>query len=1015
MHSGHRDLNNEHRILLQCIQSPVVALVADFSISFCNEAFAKIIGKGTAEEIEQTNILEISSEFENSTFFHLVEEIFNTSQSKSQEIFFNGRYFYSDLYPTPWGAIAVLNDITDRKIISEKLKKTEKKIEVLIDSTDDIIVQTDLNGNHLYRNKAFYEGLGFKETDDVELDGFSRVHPEDISRLKENITSLMEKGITTSEYRVRNKKGKWISQHAKSVVLYENDRPTSILSIIRDVTKLRRIEKELGESEARFRNLIEQFPSGIVVHSRDGGIIYGNQAARGFWGVTDELYQEILTNYNILNDEQLEKSGLIPIIKRGFAGETVSLPSILYTPDIETTSMFPKTKRKWVQSQLFPIIDEKGEVSEVVHFINDISEQKRIEEILRKERDTAQQYLDIVPVIMLAINHDQKVILINRVGCETLGFLEHEILGKNWFNSFIPPVSREKVRTAFQDLMKGNLKYMSKFENTIETKDGELRDISWYNTILTNEKGIIIGTLSSGQDITEQKQAEQALRESEEKFRRLVSSSPEGIWVTDKRDITTFVNPALENMLGYTQQDLCGHPVTNFLDTSSVSKFRSISQERFRDKTESSSYELTFLRKDGSTLITRVSGRLLFDTKNEITGSFAILSDITAKKRAEDFLLKARDYLSEQVEKRTSALNREKLRIETIVETIPAGIVVINSKLEFILVNKKFHEFYEKIYKIPLPKFLNEVLILKNKFGDTISKVFYSKEDVTSTIEPLKGFHLELASSQVISQPDTHIGVVIVVRDVTPFVEIDNLRKQFVSTVSHELRTPITGISLSLQNLTRYWDKFSEIEKLSLIETMSFSSDVLTQMVEDLLMVSRIEAGRFNLRWQKINLRKIVKKVLIQMDSKRAEREIVINSNIPSKIEFLGDGKRLSQVFRILLDNAFKYSKRRSNVRIEVLDHYSGEFNEKAVDGILIEFIDSGKGIPEKDLPYVFDRYFRSENILEIPGSGVGLDIAKTIIESHNGEIHVRSEFGYGTVVSIFIPRVLNVKDVIDN
>ena len=151
------------------------------------------------------------------------------------------------------------------------------------------------------------------------------------------------------------------------------------------------------------------------------------------------------------------------------------------------------------------------------------------------------------------------------------------------------------------------------------------------------------------------------------------------------------------------------------------------------------------------------------------------------------------------------------------------------------------------------------------------------------------------------------------------------------------------------------------------------------------------------------------------MDSKRAEREIVINSNIPSKIEFLGDGKRLSQVFQILLDNAFKYSKRRSNVRIEVLDHYSGEFNEKAVDGILIEFIDSGKGIPEKDLPYVFDRYFRSENILEIPGSGVGLDIAKTIIESHNGEIHVRSEFGYGTVVSIFIPRVLNVKDVIDN
>ncbi len=1014
MSESNKDFDLKHRVLLQCIQSPIVALISDFSILFCNDSFAELLDKNTAEGIEGSNLLEISSEFENSLLYTLISDVFDNKKAKSLEVPFTDRHYNSDIYPTPWGIIAILSDITEKKRINSELKKSKRRFETLINAADDVIIQTDLEGKHIYRNKAYYSSLGFEDIDNIDLDRYSRIHPDDAPRLKISDTILMEKGKSSVEYRVKNKKGQWVNRYAKSVVLYENDKPVSILSIIRDVSELKRIENELQESESRFRSLIEQYPAGIVVHEKNGNVIFGNQAARKLWGISQEHYEYILGNYNILDDEQLEKKGLMPFIKRGFAGENISLPSIFFNPNNPDIHEFEGTKKLWVQSQLFPINDERGDVTEVVHILNDISEQKSIEVILRKERDTAQRYLDIIPVIMLALNKNQEVTLINRMGCETLGYSEHEILGKNWFDSFLPSRYREKVRTVFRNLLEGRISQKDRFENPIMTKEGEVREISWFNTMLTDEKGVIIGTLSSGEDITERKQAEEALKKSEENYRRLVSTSPEGIWVTDKEDITTFVNPALEKMLGYTKNEMLGHHVKDFLDTNSLTTFTAVSKERFSEQIDSSSYELTFICKDGIPLIARVSGRLIFDNKNEILGSFAIVSDITAKKKAEDFLLQARDYLSDQIDKRTHDLKKEKLRIEAIVETIPTGIVVIDSKMKFILINKKFHEFYQKIYQSKLPKFLNEVLILKNKFGDTISKIFYSKKDINTTIEPVKGFHLELASSKVISQPNTHIGVVIVVRDVTPFVELNNLRKQFVSTVSHELRTPITGISLSLQNLQRYWDKFSELEKKSLIETMSFSSDVLTQMVEDLLIVSRIEAGKFNLNWQNVKLRKTVKEVLIQMDSKRSEREISLSCNIASNIEFLGDGKRLSQVFRILLDNAFKYSKRHSKVRIEALDHYYGEYNPKNEDGILIQVIDSGKGIPEKDIPFIFDRYFRSDDIIDVPGSGVGLDIAKTIIESHHGEIQVESDYGYGTVFSIFLPRILNVKEVLD-
>jgi PAS domain S-box-containing protein len=137
---------------------------------------------------------------------------------------------------------------------------------------------------------------------------------------------------------------------------------------------------------------------------------------------------------------------------------------------------------------------------------------KRTEEALREERDKVKNYLDIAGVIIVIIDSDQKVSLINKKGCEILGYAEKDIIGKKWFNNFIPKRIRDEVKATFNKLMTGEIKPVEYFENPILTKDNEERIIAWHNTFLRNEDSKIVATLSSGEDITDRKKAEDERR-----------------------------------------------------------------------------------------------------------------------------------------------------------------------------------------------------------------------------------------------------------------------------------------------------------------------------------------------------------------------------------------------------------------------------------------------------------------------------------------------------------------------
>ena len=160
-----------------------------------------------------------------------------------------------------------------------------------------------------------------------------------------------------------------------------------------------------------------------------------------------------------------------------------------------------------------------------LHTLEEEDERQKAEDALRSERDKAQMYLDLAGVMMVAIDANEHIVMMNRKGCEILGYREDEILGMNWFDTCLPEKGRSEVKRVFHEIISGKAGLVHYYQNPVLTRKGELRLMAWTNTFIKDQEGRIIATMSSGEDITERANAESLLTESEEKYRYIVDNT----------------------------------------------------------------------------------------------------------------------------------------------------------------------------------------------------------------------------------------------------------------------------------------------------------------------------------------------------------------------------------------------------------------------------------------------------------------------------------------------------------
>ena len=397
-----------------------------------------------------------------------------------------------------------------------------------------------------------------------------------------------------------------------------------VVKLRREEAKRKRAEEALRESEEKFATAFRNSPDSItLIGLSDERVVEVND---GFCHATGYRREEILGHTSLelnLWSDLSERARFVSMLRD--QKRVIGFEASFRIKSGEIRVGLAAGEVVQIGDQPFALIT-----------IRDITDHKRAEEALKRERDRAQRYLDIAGVMLVAINTDQEVILINRKGCEILEYKEDKIIGRNWFDHFIPERDRKSVKAVFAKLVAAEIEPVEHFENTVLTESRMEKIIAWHNTIITDEKGHIMGTLSSGEDVTERKRAEDALRESEERYRTLVETSPDAITLLDLNLNIVMTNRPALTLYGYENpEEVIGQSALGFI--APEDRPRAVEDARKMFETGSIvNPQYTLLRKDGVPFPAEVRTSLILNAEKKPLSIICVSRDITERNRAEE-------------------------------------------------------------------------------------------------------------------------------------------------------------------------------------------------------------------------------------------------------------------------------------------------------------------------------------------------------------------------------------------
>jgi len=284
---------------------------------------------------------------------------------------------------------------------------------------------------------------------------------------------------------------------------------------------------------------------------------------------------------------------------------------------------------------LFPFKDNHGKVLYVLEIMRDITDFLKIKKQANIAGKKAQQYLDVVGVLIVALDTDGNVTLVNRKGCEILERKETEIIGRNWFAHFIPKRNIREVKSLFRQTVKGKYEFYDYYENPVITKSGQEKMIAWYSSVLRDESGKVTGTLSSGTDITLRKQTENALKKALIRNEAILSAVPDIIMEVDKFKKYTWAN---QEGLKFFGEDVIGREASSYF-IGKQDTYRTV-QPLFEGSDDITYVESWQRRKDGESRLLAWWCRNLKNEGGEIIGALSTARDITEQRTAEERIVR---------------------------------------------------------------------------------------------------------------------------------------------------------------------------------------------------------------------------------------------------------------------------------------------------------------------------------------------------------------------------------------
>lgn len=351
------------------------------------------------------------------------------------------------------------------------------------------------------------------------------------------------------------------------------------------------------------------------------------------------------------------------------------------------------------------------------------------------------------------------------------------------------------------------------------------------------------------------------------------------------------------------------------------------------------------------------------------------------------------NYLSARLSENINALNTEKSRMRSMLNSMGEGVLGVSVERKVLLANprlKKIFDIEAEILEQAPASFLAEELI------DLTEAVLTEKEELKEEFEWQD--KVILAHGAPVKKSDDSLwGAILLVRDLTQIRKLDQMRRLFVANVSHELKTPLTAIQGYLEAILDGLVEDVELQRDYLQRVLS-ETDRMTRLVTDILDLAQLQSGQIEFELEKVKLTSLIESVVVNLESELGKREVIIEGEEELIIET--DYDRLQEVFINLLSNAIKFTETEGKIEISITG------TEEEVE---VKIIDNGIGISDSELPYIWERFHQVDRARgsDKQGTGLGLAIVKEIIEGLNAKIEVASEEGVGTEFKITLPKVV--------
>jgi len=892
----------------------------------------------------------------------------------------DGRHYIFEIsaYPSRSGISVFAKDVTKDKQAEEALRQSEEKYRALFDSSGIGMFVMDAETRKIVVcNQVAVKMFGFSSVEEaIGINPLDFVLPEDKEKALEiTVKEMFEQDLRrTHEYRVVNKDGRegWVS--VTGVKIMHEGRLAGLVSIT-DITERKQTVETLRQSEERFRTILEEMEDSYFEVDLGGHFTFVNNATCRSLGYSDkELIGMSYKEITLENDIE-------PVFQIFNEVYRTGKPSKGYL----WTIVRKDGTHRLVEHSAFPLGNDKGEIIGFRGVGRDITKRKQAEEKLRQSEENYKTLFNSSVIGMYVLDIETlQVVMGNRAAAEMIGFgFPEEGIGVNPFD-FVVPEDRERVLAiAINDFLQD-----SRRTHEIEVMDKNGRR-GWQSFSIARimHEGRA-ASLVSFVDITERKRAEEALGQSEEKYRTILEEMEDAYFEVDLGGHFTFVNNSVCRDLGYSRKELIGMSYKDYTVEDDIDSVFRVFNEVYQTGVPNKGFPWKTIRKDESYGFAETSVALLRDDKSEIIGFRGVGRDITERKRAEEALRQSEENyraLFDSMVICTFVLDAETMKV-VMGNQAAAEMFGFSSAEEAIGINP--FDF------IP-PEDRERVLESAGK--ELFEQDLRRTHEARAVTKDGREIWISVTGARIMH--GGRLAGLISFTDITEqkqqnerLMMADRLASigELAAGAAHELNNPLTSI-LGFSQLLMEMDIPDDIrEDLTLINS---EAQRAANVTKNLLTFARKHAPVKQLN----QINNIIEDVLKlrayehKINSIKVERQLA-----PGLPEIMVDYFQIQQVLLNVIINAEYFMTEAHNRGTLTIT------TKKQNGTVRISIADDGPGIPSEKLSRIFDPFFTTKEAGK--GTGLGLSICHGIVTEHGGQIYARNQRGKGATIVVELP-----------